>query len=93
MLFIDRSKSSKWSLREEWKDLSAVVNHMKDIHEVKETQPLSFNHVRCRGMAARAGSVYLLNGPEAGSEGQGQNTPITAPSSSSKRPIHYLQAF
>ena len=33
---------------------------MKDIHEVKDNQPLSFNHVRCRGVAARAGSVHLI---------------------------------
>ena len=33
---------------------------MKDIHEVKDTQPLSFNHVRCRSVAARAGSVHLI---------------------------------
>ena len=36
-------------------------NHMKDIHEVKDNQPLSFNHVRCRGVAARAGSVHLMD--------------------------------
>ena len=35
-------------------------NHMKDIHEVKDTQPLSFNHVHCRGVAARTGSVHLI---------------------------------
>ena len=33
---------------------------MKDIHEVKDNQPLSFNHVHCRGVAARAGSVHLI---------------------------------
>ena len=37
-----------------------LVNHMKDIHEVKDNQSLSFNHVRCRGVAARAGSVHLI---------------------------------
>ena len=58
---------------------------MKDIHEVKDNQPLSFNHVHCRGVAARAESVNTLNGPEAGQEGKGKNTPTTAPSCSSKR--------
>ena len=33
---------------------------MKDIHEVKDNLPLSFNHVCCRGVAARAGSVHLI---------------------------------
>ena len=33
---------------------------MKDIHEVEDTQPLSFNHVHCRGVAARARSVHLI---------------------------------
>ena len=33
---------------------------MKDIHEVKDTQPLSFNHFHCRGEAARARSVHLI---------------------------------
>ena len=34
---------------------------MKDIHD---TQPLLFNHIRCRSVAAGAGSVHLINGPE-----------------------------
>ena len=34
---------------------------VNDIHEVKDTQLLSFNHVCCRGMAARAGSVHFIN--------------------------------
>ena len=33
---------------------------MKDIDEVKVTQPSSFNHVRCRGVAARARSVHFI---------------------------------
>ena len=35
----------------------AQITH---IHEVKDNQPLSFNHIRCRGVAARAGSVHLI---------------------------------
>ena len=43
-----------------WRSTNNLVNHMKDIHGVKGNQPLSFNHVRCRGVAARAGSVHLI---------------------------------
>ena len=38
----------------------SINDHMKDIHEVKDNQPLTFSHVRCRGVAARAGSVHLI---------------------------------
>ena len=38
----------------------------------KDDQPLSFYHVRCRSVAARAGSVHF-NGPE----GRGQDQPTT----------------
>ena len=34
---------------------------MKDIHEIKDNQLLSFNHVGCRGVAARAESVYSMD--------------------------------
>ena len=37
-----------------------LVNNMKDIHEVKDNLPLSFNHVRCSDVADRAGSVHLI---------------------------------
>ena len=37
---------------------------MKDIHEVKDNQLLPFNHVCCRGVAARAGSVQTGSWPE-----------------------------
>ena len=30
-----------------------LVNHMKDIHEVKDNQPLSFSHVRYRGVSRK----------------------------------------
>ena len=33
---------------------------LKDIHEVNDNQLLSLSHVRCRGVAARAGSVHLI---------------------------------
>ena len=61
---------------------------MKDIHEVKDTQPLSFNHGRCRGVAARAGSVHLIYSMDRklGWKG-GARTPTTAPSCSSRMPI------
>ena len=36
------------SRRNGWRNL---VSHMKDIDEVKDTQPLWFNHVRYRGVA------------------------------------------
>ena len=32
----------------------------KDIYEIQDTQPRSFNHACCRGMAAKAGSVHLI---------------------------------
>ena len=53
---------------------------MKDIHEVKDIQPLSFNHVHCRGVAARARSVHT--GSWAIREGQEH-----AHNCSSRRPI------
>ena len=56
-----------------------LVNHMKNIHEVKDHQPLSFSHVHCRGVAARAGSVDLIYSMDR-KLGWGQNTPTTAPS-------------
>ena len=34
---------------------------MKDIHEIKNNQPLSFNHVRCRGLAASVHLVYSMD--------------------------------
>ena len=46
-----------WHLCLRWGEehkFNYLVNHMKDIHEVKDNQPL--NHVRCRGVA---GSVHL----------------------------------
>ena len=44
--------------RDGWRSTNDLVNHTKDIHEIKDNQPLSFNHVHCRGVAARAGSVH-----------------------------------
>ena len=43
-------------------------------------------HVRCRGVATRVGSVHF-QWTGTGPEGRGQNTPTTAPSSSSRMPI------
>ena len=43
-----------------WKSTNDLVNHIKDIQEVKDNQQLSDHDVRCRGAAARAGSVHLI---------------------------------
>ena len=58
---------------------------MKDIHEVKDTQPCSFKHVRCRGVAAKAGSAYLIYSMN---EKLGQNTPTTVPILDAHSPIN-----
>ena len=63
---------------------------MKDIHEVKDIQPaLSFNHVHCRGMAARVRSVHLICSidQKLGWKGGGKNTPTAAPSCFSRTAI------
>ena len=36
------------------------LNHIKDMHEVQDIQPRPLNHVCCRGVEARAGSVHLM---------------------------------
>ena len=53
-----------------------IVNHMKDINEVKDTQPLSFNLVRCSGVAARAGSVHF-NGQQHHQDPVPQGSPFS----------------
>ena len=63
---------------------------MKDIHEVKDTQPLLFNHVRCRGVAARAGSMHLIYSMDwkLGWKGGAKTHPqLTVSSYSSRMPI------
>ena len=41
--------------------LSASIVHLgATLSLVKDNQPLSFSHICCRGVAARAGSVYLI---------------------------------
>ena len=55
---------------------------MKDIHEVQAIQPHPFNHVRCRGVAAKARSVYLSIDKKLGHKGgtrthQQQHHPVS----------------
>ena len=40
--------------------INDLVNHIKNVHEAKDNKPLSFNHVRCMGVAARAGCIHLI---------------------------------
>ena len=47
-------------MQDGWRSTNDLVKNMKDIHEVKVTQSLSFNRIHCRGVAARAGSVHLI---------------------------------
>ena len=47
-----------YTQRDGWRSTNDFV---KDIHEVKLNQPLSFNHICCRGVAARVGSVHLID--------------------------------
>ena len=54
------------------------------MHEVQDIQPCPLNHVFCRGVAARVGSVHLQ-----WLEGRGQDSPKTMPSHSSRMPILY----
>ena len=37
------------------------IKYMKDIYEVQDFQPHTFNYVHCRGVAAKAGSVHLMD--------------------------------
>ena len=45
---------------------------MEDIHEVQDIQPCILNHVRCRDVPAKAGSVRLI-GLEASYRPEGPN--------------------
>ena len=44
-----------------WRSTNNLLNYKKDVCGVKDTQLCSFKHVRCRGVAAKAGSVHLLS--------------------------------
>ena len=52
---------------------------MKDIYEVKDNQSLSFNHVCCRGVPARAGSVPQWTGSWEGPEHAHNSTILFSP--------------
>ena len=59
------------------------------MHEVQDIQPHPFNHVLCRGVAARTGNVHLMysNDRKLGQKG-GARTPLKkTPSCSSRTPI------
>ena len=47
-----------------WRNTYDLVNHMKDIHDVQDTQPHLLDHVRYRDMAAKPGSVQWTGSRE-----------------------------
>ena len=51
---------------------------------IQDTKPHPLNHVCCRGVTARARSIHLMTGSHA----EGQNTPKTMPSCSSRSDTH-----
>ena len=41
-----------------WRSTNDLVNHVKDIHEVQNTQSHLLNHVCCQDLAAKPGCVH-----------------------------------
>ena len=75
----------RWVEEQKWPRKSQ--SWKASLRYIEDLQPSIFNHVHCRGMAAKAWSVQLIYLKLYRPKGRGQDTPTTVPSHSSRTPI------